>query len=311
MDQQERQKWLEWRRGGIGGSEVAALLGLSPWKTPYQVWEEKLGLAKEVEETEAMKWGNRNEKHIIDDMLECLELRDCWLEDDDTKKVSEYMRGTADALIFETKKNGRFNAPGKLQCIFEAKTSRNGNGFGEDGTDEIPEHYMCQVQHYLEVFDCEQAYLGCLIAGSELRIYPIPRNKDIGKLLRDTCDRFWQDYVLTKTPPPPSTYKECSKVWKKSNESYTFADQDIRDLIVKIKEGQATIKELEALVDSQKKELCTFLAESEGVQDNGKPLATWKNQTTKRLDVEALKTEQPAIYEMFLKTTKSRVLRIK
>lgn len=307
MDEQEREDWLKWSRGGIGGSEVAALLDLSPWLTPLSVWEAKMGIAQETAETEAMRWGIRNEKHIIDDMLECLELRDCRLENVDTKKVSGYMRGTADALIFES----GFNAPAKLRCIFEAKTSRHGNGFGDDGTDDIPEHYMCQVQHYLEVFDCEQAYLGCLLAGSELRIYPIKRNRDIGRLLRDTCNKFWREHVLTKTPPPPSSYAECSRIWKRSNESYTFADSQTLDLLAQIKQGQAQIKELEKLVDGQKKQLCSFIAEAEGVQDDRRTLATWKPQTTKRLDVEALKSQMPQIYEQFLKITESRVLRIK
>ena len=40
----DRVEWLEARKDGLGASDAAALLGLSPWKTNVQLWEEKCGL---------------------------------------------------------------------------------------------------------------------------------------------------------------------------------------------------------------------------------------------------------------------------
>src|SRR5215469_14323159 len=54
----------EERRTGIGGSDAAAALGLSPWQTPYDLWEQKTGRAPPIEQTEPMLWG-----HLLEDIV--------------------------------------------------------------------------------------------------------------------------------------------------------------------------------------------------------------------------------------------------
>jgi putative phage-type endonuclease len=51
-----RDEWLAARRTGIGGSDIAAILGLSPWRTPLDVYRDKVDGAEQPE-TEAMRWG--------------------------------------------------------------------------------------------------------------------------------------------------------------------------------------------------------------------------------------------------------------
>lgn len=64
MTELSRAEWLAQRRTGIGGSDVAAILGLSPWRTPYQVWEDKTGRSDDQEETPALYWGRLLEDPI-------------------------------------------------------------------------------------------------------------------------------------------------------------------------------------------------------------------------------------------------------
>ena len=64
MTNEERTAWLNERRKGIGGSDVAAIIGLSPWTTPLDIYEQKLGIALPSEETEAMYWGTALEPAI-------------------------------------------------------------------------------------------------------------------------------------------------------------------------------------------------------------------------------------------------------
>ena len=56
--------WLEERRKGIGGSDVAAIMGLSPWKTAYQIYQDKRGEVKDFEGSAVMDWGKRMEPAI-------------------------------------------------------------------------------------------------------------------------------------------------------------------------------------------------------------------------------------------------------
>lgn len=59
-----RAEWLAQRRTGIGGSDVASILGLSPWRTPYQVWEDKTGRGEDQDDTPALYWGRLLEDPI-------------------------------------------------------------------------------------------------------------------------------------------------------------------------------------------------------------------------------------------------------
>ena len=60
----DRAEWLEYRKDGIGSSEVATILGLNPWETPYQLWRRKKGLDAPKDETFAMKAG-----HYLEDAV--------------------------------------------------------------------------------------------------------------------------------------------------------------------------------------------------------------------------------------------------
>ena len=53
----DRDEWLAWRRGGIGASDIAGILGISPWASPYSVWANKVGLVADEESTEQMEMG--------------------------------------------------------------------------------------------------------------------------------------------------------------------------------------------------------------------------------------------------------------
>lgn len=58
--------WLAERRTGIGGSDVAAILGLNEWTSPYTVWADKLGLLPEREDSEAMRQGRDLEHYVAE-----------------------------------------------------------------------------------------------------------------------------------------------------------------------------------------------------------------------------------------------------
>ena len=66
----ERTEWLKRRRAGIGGSDVAAILGISPWKTALDVYHDKTGAAKDEPETENMRLGTALEQFVADRFTE-------------------------------------------------------------------------------------------------------------------------------------------------------------------------------------------------------------------------------------------------
>jgi len=151
----------------MSGSRIAAAAGLSPWESPFSLWHRMAGNIGELEETRFMHWGNVLEAPIIEEFARLhpeLSVRrnpGTWLN------IAEpWMLANPDALL----------APGprrRVDGVLEIKTSGHSDGWGEEGTDEIPTHYYCQVQWYLHVLGLRWAIVAVLIGGSDYREYVV------------------------------------------------------------------------------------------------------------------------------------------
>jgi putative phage-type endonuclease len=182
------------RMTGIGGSDAAAVLGLSKWKTPLQVYLEKLGQGGLMLDNEAMAWGRALEPVIRQQYAERTG-RIVYLPDTALRhKEHDFMIANLDGYTDD----GR---------VLEVKTARSGQEWGEPGSDEIPTNYLLQVQHYLTVTGFEWADVAVLIGGSDFRIYEIRADKDLQALLIEGEAEFWQR-VQDRNPPDPKTAAE-------------------------------------------------------------------------------------------------------
>jgi len=163
-------EWHELRKTGIGGSDIAAVCGVSPWTSPFALWARKTGRIDDTLETsEAMAWGNRLESVVLD----TLEQEHGWTLTRDVgtwaHKHRPWQLANPDALISEDGNKG----------IVEVKTSRYEDGWQSIAEHEIgdatgvPLHYRTQVQWYLQTFGFDFAYVAVLFGGSKLRRYRV------------------------------------------------------------------------------------------------------------------------------------------
>jgi putative phage-type endonuclease len=186
------------RLTGLGGSDSPAALGISPWRTPYELWVEKTGQGSPVAESEPMLWGTLHEPIIR----------------------AEYIRRTGRAVLVQSEmlRHDKYtwmiaHLDGRaLDRILEIKTSRDGRGWGEPGTDEIPLHYGAQVHHCLVVTGAEICDLAVLIGGNELRIYTIHADPVIADELIGREAEFWQR-VEQNNPPDPVNLDDARARW--------------------------------------------------------------------------------------------------
>jgi putative phage-type endonuclease len=155
-------------RLGIGGSDAPVIAGLSPWKSPVQLWAERLGIVEpSTRETPEMRWGTILERVVLDAYEETTGRRVrrprrlLWHPE------VEWMFGSLDGLT------GR----GRSVRVVEAKTARHDRGWGGSPV-PIPAYYYCQVQHYIAVTRAAGADVAVLIAGSDFRVYGIDRDQD-------------------------------------------------------------------------------------------------------------------------------------
>jgi putative phage-type endonuclease len=199
----DRQEWLEARRKGVGGSDAAAILGLSRWRTAIDVWEDKLGLSTERPQTVRMMWGLR-----LEDAIAAAYAEETGLRVRRTPGIRKARHVRDFPMIASVDRIASGNGETRL---VELKTARSDSAFApRDGWRDVspelrvPADYYVQVQHYLEVVDMEVADVAVLFGGSDFRIYEIPRDFDFGADLREEEGRFWRDFVVAEVQPPAS-----------------------------------------------------------------------------------------------------------
>lgn len=198
-------EWLAFRKSGIGGSDAAAILGISPFRTNVEVWEEKVGLKipEDISEEPQVKYGKESE-----DLLVQLFALDYPQFEVKTDKTTVYRRGFMFASLDGELKNKETGEEG----IYEGKTSEIKNHLLIDKWNkQIPDYYYAQILHYMLVTDRKFAYckgqLKTKGSNGELEIitrhYPFYR-KDLLQDLKYLYlkeKEFW-GYVERKERPP-------------------------------------------------------------------------------------------------------------
>lgn len=187
-----REQWLERRRDGIGGSDVAAIMGLSPYSSPYKVFAEKvLGVSDDISDVPAVYWGNRLEALIGEEY-----------QTNHPDRMVRRVNGIASSigrpwaqasLDFEVKD------PDLGWGVLEIKTAGDRRQHDWDGG--VPVYYQTQVTHYLSVTGRAFADVAVLIGGRDYREYRIMRDEDDIKAVEEAVDAFWRDHVLAQEPP--------------------------------------------------------------------------------------------------------------
>lgn len=184
--------WHAARANGIGGSEIAAVLGISPYESPFSLWHRKNNGIGPVEETDVMYWGKRHEPTICDEFTlrhpELLVL-----------PSGTYAATDAPWWIANPDRLG-FNADGELEVI-EAKTAHDDYEWGDEGTDQIPVHYKAQVRWYCAALGARRARLAVLIGLSDYREYIVEPDDTDTELMRSAGQAF-VDSLATGLAPP-------------------------------------------------------------------------------------------------------------
>jgi putative phage-type endonuclease len=296
------QEWLETRKKSIGGSDIAAICGLSRYKSAIDVWADKTGRSQETPDNEAMRIGRDLEDYVAKRFCEETGLK---------VQRSNYI-WYHDSHIWASANLDREIVGG--DSLLECKTTSIYNT-DKWADDKIPDDYYCQVQWYLGVRGYSHAYLACLILNHSLQIREIGRDDEIVDGLLDTAKDFWDNYVLTDTMPPPDGSKAASDIIKT-----IYADPDdalppvdlhgLTDALKRYDEISAQVDSLERESDQIKQQIQIGMGDAE-TGFSGTRKITWKASERRSLDAKKLKAEKPETYEAYLGAPKKiRTLRI-
>jgi putative phage-type endonuclease len=202
------QSWHDERRNGVGSTDAAAILGLSPWSTPFDVWREKVGDNDDREPRAALQMyvGKRLQDTVGDLYVVKTGRRIRADNKQHVRRGAEWMTAHLDFRVL--------GDPGRL---IEAKTAFDTKGWGEDGSTVVPVQYWCQVQHEMAVTGATMADIAVLFGHRDFRVYPIPRDDDFIGKLTTAEEEFWTLYVVPRVPPPVDHTEAATRYLNRRN----------------------------------------------------------------------------------------------
>ena len=268
-------EWLEQRGRGLGGSDAAAACGVSPWKTPYDLWLEKTQRATpdDLSDNEVVHFGTILEPVVAKEF--------------ESRTGLKVQRRNA---IFQSEENPFMIADIDRVIVgenagLECKTTSAFNAEAWEG-DKVPDNYMLQVQHYISVMGWERCYIACLIGGQKFVMKPIARNDALIDALIKTEKEFWEHNVLEDIAPAIRADDDITKLYPVQTDSDLLAaDDEAIEKARKILSLDAQMKRLKASSDMLKNDLKLIVGDHAGIEG----VCTWKqNKDRKEVDWQSL-----------------------
>lgn len=296
----ERQEWLKWRTMGIGGSDASVIAGVNPYKSIFQLWQEKTGQTEpEEKETEYTHFGSLLEPVIKKEFTRRtgLAVRNRYAIFQ--SQENPFMIADLDGVIYEDKK----------LCIFEAKTaSAYKKEVWEHG---VPLEYLYQIQHYMAVTGAEKTYIAALVGGNHFLYHEVYRDEEMIRQLIQMEKDFWTNYVLTSTLPKAdgssATSEYLNTVYEDSNGQEIELPSEALPLFEQYDALSIQLQKVKEAKEAVVNQMKGYLKDNEkGIVGNRQ--VTWKSVTTTSIDKKRLEKERKDIYEEY--TTSSRYRRL-
>lgn len=297
------------RLTGLGGSDAAAALGLSPWKTPYKLWREKRGLDQDdTAEGEALEWGNLLESVVADKWMRASGLKVQRINNMLRHPIHTYMIANIDRAVVNPNIAGRVFWNGRrlsTDTILEVKTSLSGwmdDKWGDENTDQIPLWILLQTMHYLVVTGVEICYVGLLQAGPKFRRYTTRRDPEVIDMMVDQEGAFWR-MVENGTPPEANTVEDVRLRHPQHVEGlHVEATQEVAHSFIKFVAAKHDENKGAAAAKPHALAIMKFLGDADTLTIQGVPVLTWRaSKEGEAIDEDRLRQQAPGIYEQYLK----------
>jgi len=286
------------RLTGLGGSDLGAIFGLSPYRTPHDVWLEKTRRTTPVVDGIHLRHGQWNEQFIADEYTRATGQR--------TQRYNALLRhpeapliGHVDRLVIpEGAKTASYKSEIRTDLGLECKTASafaagRDSEWGPAGTDQVPQGYLLQIAGYQALTGCERWDLAALIGNADLRIYHFNRDLELEGYLIEEASRWWRDYVVADTPPPPSSELEARQRWPGHTPGKVLdADPTLYTDLTMLARLKAEIRAKEKEEQALKDRILPALEDAEIITWAGKEITSYRaNKASDKTDWKALADE--------------------
>lgn len=296
---ENREEWKALRKQYIGGSDAATVIGLNPFASAFSLWAEKTGNAPEFGGNLSTEVGSYLEEFVARKFSEVTgkQVRRCNMSLVNDKYP--FAIANVDRLIVGE------DAGLEIKTTSELNMSKFKGG-------DYPGNYYTQCVHYLAVTGKARWYLAVLIGNRDFMTFTIDRDEDEIKALMDAERDFWDNHVLTHTPPPvdghSATTDTITQMFDTAKEG---KEEDLSDLL-ELFELRKTLK---GQLDNLKGDIDALDNRVKVRMENaisgtcGRFSVTWKVQNTSGLDRKKIKADYPD-FDFSRYTTQSRVFRV-
>lgn len=293
--------WLAGRQGKIGGSTIAALLGLDKYRTPLQVYYDLTGVSAEQEENKYTIAGHRLEKVVVEYFAEATGAMIVSGSEADVTYVHpqyDYLIGSPDREY--TTADGR-------EAILECKTTQ----YEVDTESQLFQKWYCQLQWYLMITGCRQGAIAWLSRGVDFGYREIEANDQVQSVLLSSAVEFWEQHIVPRVEPDPQNISDLMKRYRNPTGLEGACDENLYRSIMELKEAKAHLKTEEEKVKALEEYVKLRIGANETMTYHGVEIASFRFRETPRVDTKALKEQYPEVYQSVLRNTTNRTLRIK
>lgn len=289
----ERVEWLQRRRTGLGGSDVAAVLGISAYGSPWSTFADKVGLLPlDSEPTNEMRFGRYAELmvapwfhdetglYVLGEQAECSHPDEPW------------RMCTVDGFVAESPDA----APDEMVGLVEIKTRGPGKAW-----DVVPADVAAQALWQMHVTGLDRVWIAALL-GRRLDIHVVERDQGQIDFIVDRVSAFWHDHVLTGTPPPTdghdATARALAVVYPDGEPDRTADLDELADVIGAWRAAKAAEKAAKADVDKAANAIKAALGEACDGLVGGQLACSWRPQhrdgyTVEPADFRVLRNHEP------------------
>jgi putative phage-type endonuclease len=279
---------LEVRRRGVTGSEIAAVAGLSPWQSPIDVYERKIGQGESVPDSHHIERGN----FLEGGLLRWLEHRKGY----EVRPVGTVVHQDLDFVIATPDGEAVDRETGELVAAVEVKSpSFRSAGDWDDPIsrpDGIPDYYIPQVTWECAVLGASVCDVAALIGG-DLRVYTVPFNRYLFEVLAEKARVFMQ-HVESRTPPPVDGSDSATQ-WLKMQfpkhdpkKKFLTATETDEDMITKYHWVCQEMKQLESEKKLYENRIKERLGDAPGIQGTFGKIHWKRTKDISKIDTRAL-----------------------
>lgn len=291
-----RDEWLAARRQGVTASEIAVVLGISPWSSAFNLYHQKVGAIDADPDDDIKSLGRHLEPWI----------EDRWADDHPEWVIAPgrlwanadrpWQLATTDRDLYRLNET----TMGPPHSVLEIKSSGTYDGWGPDGTDEIPPYYRAQVLWQMDVLGLSEAHVTCLfLATRQRRDYVIAYDPDDVELMREAAAEFLSRVERGDAPPIDHTPATTAAL----RELYPLGDDDTEtevsaDIAAEYRAARAALDQARERYDLAVNRLRAAMGDARrALTPDGTPIATRSVYERTGIDTRRLRADYPDAYE--------------